>query len=134
MIFKNRNKDTWDGIEKAATMGTNFVAHTVVGLGIGYLFDYKWFPSLKPWGLIFWLVMGIVAGFRHMYRDAMKMERSQTMGAATSSKASGESPVATAGEAAAGKAVTDEKAAQSGQDALERTQGQKPGAGGSGDA
>lgn len=128
MIFKNRNKDTWDGIEKAATMGTNFVAHTVVGLGIGYMFDNKWFPSLKPWGLIFWLVMGIVAGFRHMYRDAMKMERSQTVGAAASSKASGDSPVATGGEAAAGKA------AQSGQDALERTQGQKPGAGGSGDA
>lgn len=117
MIFKNRNKDTWDGIEKAATMGTNFVAHTVVGLGIGYLFDYKWFPSLKPWGLIFWLVMGIVAGFRHMYRDAMKMERSQTVGAAASSKA-----------------PREEKAGDAPSDAPEHTQGQKPGAGGSGDA
>jgi len=132
MIFKDRNKDTWDGIEKAATMGTNFVAHTVVGLVMGYYCD-KWFNT-APWGLIFWLVMGIVAGFRHMYRDAMKMERSQTVGAAASSKASGDSPVATGGEAAAGKAVTDVKAAQSGQDALDRTQGQKPSAGGSGDA
>lgn len=89
MIFKNRNKDTWDGIEKAATMGTNFVAHTVVGLVLGYYCD-KWFHT-EPWGLIFWLLMGIVAGFRHMYRDAMKMSRSQTVDAATSSKAPGKS-------------------------------------------
>ncbi len=115
MIFKNRNKDNWDGIEKAATMGTNFVAHTVVGLGLGYYFD-KYFNT-EPWGLLFWLIMGIVAGFRHMYRDAMKMSRSQTVDAATSSKASG-----------------DEKAGDVPSDAPGRTQGQKPGAGGSGDA
>ncbi|WP_051272564.1 AtpZ/AtpI family protein [Fundidesulfovibrio putealis] len=131
MIFKNRNKDTWDGIEKAATMGTNFVAHTVVGLVMGYYCD-KWFHT-EPWGLIFWLLMGIVAGFRHMYRDAMKMERSQTVGAAASSKAAGDSPAATDAKATEGNA-TEEKAAQPGQDAPERTQGQKPGAGGSGDA
>lgn len=131
MIFKNRNKDTWDGIEKAATMGTNFVAHTVVGLAMGYYCD-KWFHT-EPWGLLFWLVMGIVAGFRHMYRDAMKMSRSQTVDAATSSKAPGDSPAATEGKAPEEK-VLEGKAAQSGQDAPERTQGQKPGAGGSGDA
>jgi len=130
MIFKNRNKDTWDGIEKAATMGTNFVAHTVVGLVMGYYCD-KWFHT-EPWGLIFWLLMGIVAGFRHMYRDAMKMSRSQTVDAATSSKAAGDSPAATDGKAE--EKAPEGKAAQPGQDAPERTQGQKPGAGGSGDA
>lgn len=131
MIFKNRNKDTWDGIEKAATMGTNFVAHTVVGLAMGYYCD-KWFHT-EPWGLLFWLIMGIVAGFRHMYRDAMKMSRSQTVDAATSSKAPGDAPAAPEGKAPDGT-VQEGKAAQSGQDAPERKQGQKPGAGGSGDA
>ena len=131
MIFKNRNKDNWDGIEKAATMGTNFVAHTVVGLVMGYYCD-KWFHT-EPWGLIFWLLMGIVAGFRHMYRDAMKMSRSQTVDAATSSVAPGDSPAAPEGKAPDGT-VQEGKAAQSGQDAPERKQGQKPGAGGSGDA
>ncbi|MFZ5427912.1 MAG: AtpZ/AtpI family protein [Thermodesulfobacteriota bacterium] len=77
MIFKKRDKGTWDGIEKAATMGTNFVAHTVVGLVIGYYCD-KWFGT-EPWGLIFWLLMGIVAGFRTMYLDAMKMSRNQSL-------------------------------------------------------
>ena len=79
MVFKNRNKGAWDGIEKAAMMGTNFVAHILVGLGLGYFFDYKWFPSLRPWGLFFWLIMGIVAGFRSMYLDAMKISKSQGM-------------------------------------------------------
>jgi len=81
MVFQNRNKGTWDGIEKAAMMGTNFVAHILVGLALGYFFDFKWFPSLKPWGLFFWLVMGIVAGFRSMYLDAMKISKDQEMDA-----------------------------------------------------
>lgn len=77
MIFKKRDKGTWDGIEKAALMGTNFVAHTVVGLVFGYYCD-KWFGT-SPWGLLFWLIMGIVAGFRSMYLDAMKMSKTQSL-------------------------------------------------------
>jgi len=75
LVFKNRDKGTWDGIEKAALMGTNFVAHTVVGLVFGYYCD-KWFDT-APWGLLIWLILGIVAGFRTMYLDAMKMSRNQ---------------------------------------------------------
>lgn len=77
MFFKKRDKGTWDGIEKAATMGTNFVAHTIVGLVIGYYFD-KWLGT-APWGLLFWLIMGIIAGFRVMYLDAMKMSKAQSL-------------------------------------------------------
>jgi ATP synthase protein I len=77
MIFKKRDKGTWDGIEKAAVMGTNFVAHTLVGLVFGYYCD-KWFHT-TPWGLLFWLVLGIIAGFRVMYLDAMKMSKTQDL-------------------------------------------------------
>jgi len=89
MVFQNRKKGAWDGMEKAAMMGTNFVAHILVGLGLGYLFDFKWFPALRPWGLFFWLVMGIVAGFRSMYLDAMKLGKSQRM---DTPESSGENP------------------------------------------
>jgi len=77
MLFKNRDKGTWDGIEKAAVMGTNFVAHTIVGLVLGYYTD-KWFGT-SPWGLLGWLILGVVAGFRTMYVDAMKMSRTQSL-------------------------------------------------------
>jgi len=78
MILKKRDKGNWDGIEKAAMMGTNFVAHTVVGLAIGYYFD-KWLHT-EPWGLIVWLLLGIVAGFRNMYQEAMKIDKAQSLG------------------------------------------------------
>jgi len=77
MLFKNRDKGTWDGIEKAAVMGTNFVAHTIVGLVLGYYTD-KWFGT-SPWGLLGWLVLGVVAGFRTMYLDAMKVSKTQSL-------------------------------------------------------
>lgn len=136
MIFKNRNKGNWDGIEKAATMGTNFVAHTVVGLAMGYYCD-KWFHT-EPWGLLFWLIMGIVAGFRHMYRDAMKMSRTQSMDATTGSAApDGTQP--DAAQAAAKAVVATEtpeapKAAPDSRSAHDDAQGGKQGGGGSGNA
>ena len=97
MIFKKRDKSNWDGIEKAAVMGTNFVAHTIVGLGVGYYFD-KWFHT-APWGLLFWLIMGIVAGFRHMYLDAMKVSKAQDVPQAATSAAKGDQKVGQAAEA-----------------------------------
>jgi ATP synthase protein I len=92
LFFKNRDKGTWEGIEKAAVMGTNFVAHTIVGLVIGFYCD-KWFGT-SPWGLLFWLIMGIVAGFRVMYLDAMKMSKTQSLN-------KGSAPDAPGGAAAA---------------------------------
>jgi ATP synthase protein I len=89
MIFKKQDKGNWDGIEKAAVMGTNFVAHTIVGLVLGYYCD-KWFHT-APWGLLFWLIMGIIAGFRVMYLDAMKVSKTQELNT-SSQEASPEAP------------------------------------------
>ena len=100
MIFKNRDKGTWDGIEKAALMGTNFVAHTVVGLVLGYYCD-KWFGT-SPWGLLFWLIMGIVAGFRTMYLDAMRISKTQSLNKSPEGKPA-DAPEGKAGEKADGK-------------------------------
>jgi ATP synthase protein I len=75
MIFKNRDKKTWDMISRAALMGTNMVASTVVGLAMGYFLD-KWLDT-APWMLITWLLLGIVAGFRSMYLETMKIYKSQ---------------------------------------------------------
>lgn len=77
MLLKKQKKGTWDGLEKAALMGTNFVSHTIVGLALGYYFD-KWLGT-APWGLIGWLLLGIVAGFRNMYQEAMKLNKTQSL-------------------------------------------------------
>jgi len=75
MIFKIRDKKTWDLISRASLMGTNMVASTVVGLAIGYFLD-RWLNT-APWMLISWLLLGIVAGFRTVYLEAMKINQSQ---------------------------------------------------------
>lgn len=77
MLFQNRrDKKTWDMISRAALMGTNMVACTVVGLGLGYVLD-KWLGT-APWMLLAWLLLGIVAGFRGMYLEAMKIHKAQS--------------------------------------------------------
>lgn len=77
MLFnKNRDKKTWGAVSRASLMGTNMVASTVVGLAIGYFLD-KWLGT-TPWMLIFWLLMGIIQGFRGVYLESMKIHRADS--------------------------------------------------------
>ena len=69
--YKDRDKKTWDAVSRAALMGTNMVASTIVGLAIGYYLD-QWLGT-TPWMLIFWLLMGIIQGFRGVYLESMKI-------------------------------------------------------------
>lgn len=56
-----------------ASLGINIVVATFIGLGIGWVLDHKLFPRLFHWDsapiftLIF-LLMGIVAGFRNIFK------------------------------------------------------------------
>ena len=75
MFFKKRDSKTWDAVSRASLMGTNMVASTVVGLVIGYYLD-KWLGT-SPWMLLAWLLFGIVAGFRSMYLETMRINRAQ---------------------------------------------------------
>lgn len=87
MLFKKRDSKTWDAISRASLMGTNMVASTLVGLAIGYYLD-KWLGT-APWMLIAWLLFGVVAGFRSMYLEAMRINRAQD-GAGKADDAKGE--------------------------------------------
>ncbi|MEK6692427.1 MAG: AtpZ/AtpI family protein [Nitrospirota bacterium] len=53
----------WLGV--LSTVGINIVAATVIGFLIGY-----WLDSLlgtKPWLMIVFLILGIIAGFRNLF-------------------------------------------------------------------
>ncbi len=52
----------------ASMIGMHMVSGLVVGAGMGYFFD-KYFET-KPWGLLFFLIVGMLAGFRNVWRDA----------------------------------------------------------------
>lgn len=60
-------KQTFRQVGRFMSLGIAIVLCTVMGLGIGYYFD-KWFGT-KPWFLIIFLVLGILAGFVTLYRE-----------------------------------------------------------------
>lgn len=73
MLFFNgkKSKAILDVVGDVGTLGTHMVASTFVGLAIGYFLD-KWLGT-KPWLLLLFLLVGIVAGFKNMYEQAMRI-------------------------------------------------------------
>jgi ATP synthase protein I len=72
--FKEKNKEYLELIYDAGTIGIQLVASTFIGLAIGYYLD-EWLGT-KPWLLIFFLLMGIAAGFKTVYQEAKKIHDS----------------------------------------------------------
>jgi len=59
-----------------ATVGLNIVAGTFIGLGMGWFIDHKIFGGYfhvrtEPWFTLIFLLFGIIAGFRNMWRIAV---------------------------------------------------------------
>jgi len=63
---------------EASTVGLNLVISTIIGGLIGYGLDYameKWFGiHTKPWLLFIFAILGIIAGFRDLFRMAFRKE------------------------------------------------------------
>ncbi|WP_419785760.1 AtpZ/AtpI family protein [Pseudodesulfovibrio sp.] len=57
----------------AGTLGLHFVSATVVGLFIGYWLD-DYFGT-KPWLLMIFFLLGIVAGFKMVWEDFHRLQR-----------------------------------------------------------
>jgi ATP synthase protein I len=55
----------------ASTVGLHLVISTFIGLAIGYGLD-SLFKSTRPWLTLIFLFLGIVSGFRDLYRIAKK--------------------------------------------------------------
>ncbi len=53
-----------------SAIGLHLVSGIIVGLFLGYLFD-NWFHKEYLFKIIF-LILGIMAGFYNMYKDAVK--------------------------------------------------------------
>jgi ATP synthase protein I len=59
----------------ASTMGLHMVSGPVVGGGLGWLAD-RWLDTW-PWGAGAGVLLGIVAGFRNVWKDARWLIREQ---------------------------------------------------------
>jgi ATP synthase protein I len=57
----------------AGSIGLQLVSATFIGLAMGYFLD-EWLGT-GPWLLLLFLLMGIIAGFRDVYREAKRIQR-----------------------------------------------------------
>jgi ATP synthase protein I len=59
----------------ASVMGIHLVSGVIVGLVMGYYLD-KWLGT-RPWLLVVFLIFGIIAGYRNMFREMQRIERKE---------------------------------------------------------
>ena len=68
----------WRALRNAAmvsSVGLTLVLATVIGLGMGYLLD-RWLGT-KPWLMLLFMILGIVAGFVEMIRAVMRSSQDE---------------------------------------------------------
>ena len=66
-------KDSSSSIGTAFKLSTELVSAVVVGTIIGYILD-NWFGS-KPWLIIIFFFVGVIAGIFNVVKSAKKMQK-----------------------------------------------------------
>jgi len=68
---KQKKGDLWRFVGVASTVGINLVASTFVGFALGYWVLDRYLNT-APWFTIILTFLGIIAGFRYLFRIAKK--------------------------------------------------------------
>jgi len=69
---KEKKREVFRYIGVASTVGINLVISTFIGFAIGYYLLDKIFNTF-PWLTIIFTLLGIVAGFKYLFKVASKM-------------------------------------------------------------
>ena len=72
LTFKSENKKGLF-LGNALKLGTELVAAVVVGTIIGFILD-NWFGT-KPWFIILFFIIGVIAGMLNVIRVAKRMQK-----------------------------------------------------------
>ncbi|GAB1411028.1 hypothetical protein MASR1M90_21820 [Desulfovibrionales bacterium] len=56
-------------------MGIHLVSGVIVGLAMGYYLDR--FFNTKPWLTLVFLVFGIIAGYKNMFRELKRIQKKE---------------------------------------------------------
>ena len=76
---KFANKNNENSVNKSSVLGaafkmsTEFVAAVAVGTIIGFIFD-NWFGT-KPWLILIFFFVGVIAGIMNVIKSAKKMQQ-----------------------------------------------------------
>lgn len=72
MFFNKKKIPYLDLMGDVGTIGMHLVASTFIGLAMGYYLD-EWLGT-DPWLTLGFLILGISAGFRNVFREARKIQ------------------------------------------------------------
>ena len=75
MLFKSKKYKHSESMGLAYLMGVHLVSGVIVGLVMGYYLD-KYFGT-KPWLTLLFLIFGIIAGYRNMFREMKRIQKSE---------------------------------------------------------
>jgi len=70
--MEHYQRDKSKGHLWAVRVGTEIVASTMIGLGVGYYLDGR--LGTRPWLLLLFFLFGVTAGFLNLYR-AIRLDR-----------------------------------------------------------
>ena len=71
--FLKQQEEGMSALSSVGVIGLHMVSGPLVGFGIGYGLDSL--AGTHPWGKIFFLLIGIAAGFLNVYRDSQILLR-----------------------------------------------------------
>ena len=70
--MEKETKGLFRQLGKISVIGIEMVVSTFMGLAIGVYLDRRW--ETTPWLTIGFLIIGIAAGFRNVFREIKKLE------------------------------------------------------------
>ena len=71
--LSQKNKDPKSNIGQAFKLSTELVSAVAVGTIIGFILD-KWFGT-KPWLILIFFFVGVIAGIMNVIRSAKKLQK-----------------------------------------------------------
>ena len=69
----SKNRESNSGMGIAFKMSTELVSAVVVGTIIGFILD-NWFGT-KPWLILIFFFVGVIAGIMNVFKSAKKMQK-----------------------------------------------------------
>lgn len=75
MFFNKKKNKHFEALGLASMMGIHLVSGVFVGMGMGYFLDK--FLGTKPWLMLVFLILGIIAGYRNMFREMQRIQKKE---------------------------------------------------------
>jgi len=75
MFFNRKKNKHFESLGLASMMGIHLVSGVIVGMAMGYYLD-KFFDT-KPWLTLIFLIFGIIAGYKNMFREMQRIQKKE---------------------------------------------------------